>query len=169
MNTKELINKYLPNYIFNDASNRNGEEIVKLTLLCRKNDKFLIYQKRNIHNEHAFKEIGEILNDTDINELFINHGKYYIFCKDNEISKNNLSPIYYLKRQLINDMECCICYSYCGNTDIYGNCKATCCCKCNALYCIECLSKLLFKLDTYKCAICRTIVNLPKGSSELIN
>ena len=45
MNTKELINKYLPGFIFNDASNRNDEEIVKLTLLCRKNDKFLIYQR----------------------------------------------------------------------------------------------------------------------------
>ena len=94
MNTKELINKYLPGFIFNDASNRNDEEIVKLTLLCRKNDKFLIYQKRNIHNEYAFKEMGRTIGDTDINELFINNGKYYIFCKDNEISINNLSPVF---------------------------------------------------------------------------
>ena len=169
MNTKELINKYLPGFIFNDASNRNDEEIVKLTLLCRKNDKFLIYQKRNIHNEYAFKEMGRTIGDTDINELFINNGKYYIFCKDNEISINNLSPVFYLKRQITNDMECVICYSYCDKTDTNGHCEAICCYECSVVYCHNCLSKLIYKLDTYKCAVCRKVINLQKGSSELIN
>ena len=141
--------------------------MVKIIKLSKKNDKILINQKRNIYNEDAFKERGVKLNDNDINELFVNNGKYYIFCKNNEISKNNLSPVFYLKRQITCDMECVICYSYCGKVDTDGNCDARCCCKCSALYCNGCLSKLLYKLKTYKCAICRTIVNLPKGSSQI--
>ena len=66
-------------------------------------------------------------------------------------------------------MECIICYNKNNVLNTGEECEGTCCDKCSAYYCTPCVSKLIFKLDTYKCAVCRTIVKLPRGSSVKIN
>jgi hypothetical protein len=99
MNIKELVNKYLPNFIFNDASNTNIVELINLLEMSQINHKALIYQKRNIYNDDIFEAHEKNYNIKNISEIFINNGIEYIF-NGVVISENNLSPLFHLQKQL---------------------------------------------------------------------
>ena len=90
MNTKDLKNKHIPDLIFNDASNRNTKEIDKLYELCIKNNKFLIYQKRNENNEHMFKEYELFFNIDNLRESFMNGESQFVFDIERIVNEHNL-------------------------------------------------------------------------------
>ena len=163
MNIKELVNKYLPNFIFNDASNTNIVELINLLEMSQINHKALIYQKRNIYNDDIFEAHEKNYNIKNISEIFINNGIEYIF--NGVISENYLSSLFYLKTQLTGDKDCVICYDN-SNIEYMGEiCHGYCCGTCSAYYCNGCLTQLIESPDTFKCSICRTINNLPTGST----
>lgn len=164
MNIKELVNKYLPNFIFNDASSTSLEEIINLLEMCHINHKLLIYQKRNKYNDDIFEAHEKNYNIKNICEIFSNNDSEYIF-NGVVISENNLSPLFYLKKQLTCDTDCVICYDN-SNIEYMGEmCNGYCCDTCSAYYCNGCLTQLIESPDTFKCSICRTINNLPTGST----
>ena len=78
MNISQLVKKHLPNYIFNDASNRSCKEIIKLNKLTIQNDLFLIYIKQNQFNNPVF------MQTTESKELILHKEVSYWF--DEEIT-----------------------------------------------------------------------------------
>ena len=106
MNMKELVNKYLPEFIFNDASNRNKAEMVKLHKMCLINHQFLIYQKRNINNDALFISYEYDFKINNICEMFTNKDNHFAFNKKN-ITENNLAPLFNLKKQIADDAKLC--------------------------------------------------------------
>ena len=81
MSIKELIIKYLPNFIFNDASYTNIVELINLLEMSQINHKLLIYQKRNKYNDDIFEAHENNYNIKNISEIFINNGIEYILME----------------------------------------------------------------------------------------
>ena len=59
---KYTLVKYFPSYKFNDASNRNKNEMNKILELCENIDNLIVYMTRNQKNDNVFKEFAERVN-----------------------------------------------------------------------------------------------------------
>ena len=91
MNMKELVNTYLPDFIFNDASNRNINELQKLNNICKTNEKFIVYIKCNPNNIELFKAVAKISHIDNLYEMFLNKSDKYAFAEHNKINQHNLA------------------------------------------------------------------------------
>ena len=81
---EETLKTQFPNFIINNASNRNSYELLKITELCHKIDKFLVFIKRNEKNEEYFKLTEELQNVEKINVIFLNKDDIYFYDVDDE-------------------------------------------------------------------------------------
>ena len=155
MNISQLVKKHLPNYIFNDASNRSCAELKKINKLSIKNELFLIYIKRNQLNNPIF------LVDKDKQtavELLLHKGVAYWF--DEEITENNLAELFLFKKRLENTVECVVCYTEFPHKPPYNTSPVICCNSCSVIHCETCFNKMIKNTVDFQCSICRDVKNI---------
>ena len=138
---EETLKTQFPNFIINNASNRNSYELLKITELCHKIDKFLVFIKRNEKNEEYFKLTEELQNVEKINVIFLNKDDIYFYDVDDEHKIDIV--VMSLKRKILNENECVICMEQCVNN--YISCSQCgnfthkiCFAQCNKLICSVC-------------------------------
>jgi hypothetical protein len=139
---EQALKLQFPNFIINDASNRNSYELLKITELCHKIDKFLVFIKRNKKNDDYFKRNEEYQNTKKINIILLNRDDIYFYDIDNEDKINIV--IMSLKRKLLNETECIICMEQCVSN--YMSCS-----QCGIFTHIMCLEKC----DKQICYVCK--------------
>jgi hypothetical protein len=139
---EQKIKNTLPNFNINNSSNRNFEELMRITELCHKINNILVFIKRNKKNNDYFKMIETTQNTKEINLIFLNKDDIYHYYIENN---NNLDiAIMSLKRKLYNETECVVCMEPCNN-------KFYICSTCGHQIHGICLSKCV----TYNCSICK--------------
>ena len=116
MNIEQILKTQFPNYMINNASNRYSYELEKITELCSKIDKILVFIKRNDNNEDYFKFTEEYQNTEKINVIFLNKDDIYYYYINNE--ENIGKTIMSLKRHLLKETDCIICMEKCTNNFI---------------------------------------------------
>jgi hypothetical protein len=140
---QKLKNK-LPDFNINIASLRNIDEIIKITNLCHKIDKLLVFIERNATTEDYFKLIESELNTREINIIFLNKDDIYYYYIDND---NALDiAIMSVKRILYMETECVVCMEQCVNNYYW-------CCVCGFQIHTICFAKC----DKQICPICKSI------------
>jgi hypothetical protein len=139
---EQKLKNILPNFNINNSSNRNIDELMKITALCHEIDKLLVFIERNEKNTDYFK-ITEITQNTkEINLIFLNKDDIYYYYIENN---NNLDvTIMSLKRKLYNETECVVCMEQCIN-------KYYMCSKCGHQIHNICFKKC----DKSICSICK--------------
>ena len=139
MNIENLKAKF-PNYKITDASNRNIDQIVKISSICSMNKNILVVIERNAKTEDYFKfiEMIEGLHHDRVKYIMINEENYYY--------NSSLSDyfILHVKRKLDGECECPICFEQTNDKYIICN-------QCASVCCLRCFSKCESKI----CAICR--------------
>ena len=139
---EQILKKTLPNFNINNSSNKNFDELLKITELCHKTDKLLVFIERNENNEDYFKMTEIIQNTEEINIIFLNKDNIYYYYIEN---KNKLDiTIMSLKRKLHNESECVACMEQCVNN--YYICS-----KCGHQIHIVCFEKCVEQI----CPICK--------------
>ena len=139
---QKLKNK-LPDFNINNSSCRNIDEIMKITKLCHKIDKLLVFIERNETTDDYFKKIESALNTEEINLIFLNKDDIYHYYIEND---NDLDiTIMSVKRKLYMETECVVCMEQCVNNYylccICGNQTHTICfAKCDKQICSICKS-----------------------------
>ena len=109
---QKLKNK-LPDFNINNSSCRNIDEIMKITKLCHKIDKLLVFIERNEITDDYFKIIESALNTEEINLIFLNKDDIYHYYIEND---NDLDiTVMSVKRKLYMETECVVCMEQCGN------------------------------------------------------
>jgi len=139
---QKLKNK-LPDFNINIASLRNIDEIMKITNLCHKIDKLLVFIEKNATSYDYFKLIEHELNTGEINVIFLNKDDiYYYYIKNN----NDLDiSIMSVKRMLYMETECIVCMEQCVNNYYV-------CCVCGYHIHIICFTKC----DKQICSMCKS-------------
>lgn len=132
----------LPEFNINNSSNRHTHELIKITKMCHKIDKLLVFIERNKNNNEYFKATEILQNTTDINLIFLNKDDiyYYYIENSNDLNKTIMS----LKRKLHNETECVVCMENCIN-DYYI------CSKCGHQIHILCF----IKCEKQICSVCK--------------
>lgn len=132
----------LPNFNINNSSNRNFDELIRITKLCHKVDKIIVFIERNEKTEEYFKMTETKQNCKEINLIFLNKDDiYHYYIEDN----TNLDiAIMSLKRKLYNETECVVCMESCIN-------KYFICCTCGHQIHGRCLAKC----TNHICSLCR--------------
>lgn len=126
-----------------NITQRTPMEVFKIIQLCRKCDKIMVYMFRNKLNRIFFELYGEL----DYYDLLIFHkDDYYIYST--KLIENELI---HLRRLLVDDKDCVICYNECNFKDPH-------CSKCGTMMCMTCAMKMK------ECPVChnnKTYTNMP--------
>ena len=113
----ENLRKIFPQFKITDASNRNHEQIIKISQICDKVNNILVFIERNKKNEKYF-----IFHER-YNKVKIGAYKYIIFT-DQTFFVNDRddfsSYLLHLRRMINNDTQCPICLE--GNLKQYFYC-----------------------------------------------
>ena len=136
----ENIKQKLPNYKINNASQRNGDQISKISDICCADKNILVFIERNSINNSYFEiiEMVENLKKGNIKYLFLNEDNYYY------AESLTTSFLLHLNRILNKENECPICYEQ----DLT---KYFFCSQCAILCCVPCFGKS----ENMVCSICR--------------
>jgi hypothetical protein len=131
----------LPNFTINNSSNRDINQLLRITEICHKIDNLIVLIERNEKNEDYFRLTELTQNTTEINLIFLNKDDiYYYFIENNNYDITIMS----FKRRLLNEIECVVCMEKCIN-------KFYLCCKCGHQ-----IHKLCFEKCTKQiCSICK--------------
>jgi len=128
----ELLKTHFTNYICNNGSNRDINDINKLENLCKNNNKFIIYFIKNETNESLFNFLDGKSNQCNIsNVIFLHNRDYFYFNVKN--NNNYIECINILKKEIGVEMKCVICYENCIISNKTSNCD-----KCNSYYHKKC-------------------------------
>lgn len=139
---EEKLKKAFPDLKINNSSNRNFNDLIKITELCNKINDVLVFIERNENNNDYF-EITEITqNSNKINLIFLNKDDIYYYNIENDFDFD--ISIMSLKRKLMGENECVVCMEICVN-------KYYICCKCGHQIHDECFNKCIKQI----CSVCK--------------
>ena len=147
-----LLKEHFPTYKINDASNASIQGLLTIAKICNVRYGIIVYIKRNEKNEEYFKmaELNEkiknnVLDEEEINEILISMDNYVYFRTS---YTNDIDKIRHIRKNLIIDPHCSICYSEKTYENPHFNCEV-----CNSSYCYDCIFK---SFKNYKfCPCCR--------------
>lgn len=93
--TVDILKRKFPKCKWNDASNRDHNEIHKIVKICWNVEDLYIFIKKNKKNSIFFgeiliQEISRGIQTSDINIIILNKDNYFYFCED---SKNIIDSI----------------------------------------------------------------------------
>jgi hypothetical protein len=140
---EQKLKNTLPGFNINNASCRNIYEIMKITKICHKIDKLIVFIERNATTDDYFKEIESSLNTEEINLIFLNKDNIYHYYIEND---NDLDiTIMSVKRKISMETDCVICMEQCvNNYMLCGSCghqtHGKCFAKCDKKICPICKS-----------------------------
>ena len=140
---EQKLKNTLPDFNINNSSCRNIDEIMKITKLCHKIDKLLVFIERNATNDDYFKQIESALNTEEINLIFLNKDDIYHFYITNGDDLD--ITIMSVKRKLYMETECVVCMEKCVNNYYL-------CCKCGHQIHTICFAKCHKQI----CPICKS-------------
>jgi hypothetical protein len=132
---------YFQNYTVYDATTKSIDDILKITEICIKSPKILVYIKRTDDNELYFL-LNESGYNCPINIIFMNKDNLYFYdlMNNSDIGRIVMS----VKRQLNEDILCVICED--DDCEVFMSCS-----KCGSFTCGNCFGKL----HDIICPICR--------------
>lgn len=140
---EQILKNKFPDFKVNDSSDRNFWELQKITELCHKVDKLLVFVKRNSKNDYYFKLTEKMQNFENINIIFLNKDDIYYYYIEDQDNIDNI-VLMSLKRKLLKEIDCVICLEECLNN--YMSCI-----KCGNSVHSYCLKKCVEQI----CSICR--------------
>ena len=144
----ENLKLQFPKFKINNASQRNGDQIARITSICCADKNIIVVIERNLINNSYFEiiEMVEKIKKGKIKYLFLNEDNYY------HTESLKTSFILHLKRILNKEKECPICYEQDLTKYLY-------CSQCGILCCVPCFSKS----NNKSCSMCRCNTFTPFG------
>ena len=143
---EKILKKHFTNFTINNASKRNNDQLLKITLCCQKIDTLLVVIFRNKINDQYFQINEMIYNAKNINIIILNKDNLYYFCCEHQ----NINIIVMtLKRKILEKSDCIICMDECKD---YCNENYYSCIICGNFMHKKCLDKCKYKDN---CPICK--------------